>query len=309
MTISDPANLSSILLVDKGVGESSAKILARVKYLFKCKRAGHGGTLDPLASGVLPVFFEGATRFIQYVLKAKKTYTTVAHLGMATTTYDREGDPIYVCEKGETVSIPTLDQVKQCCSKYKGEIAQRPPLYSAKKIHGIPSYKYARLMSPSELMATKLAHQMVTIYGLQILSYTYPRLEIKITCSGGTYIRSLVHDIGLDLGIGAHIIELRRTGISLFSGKSYKFEELQSMTQSERAATLIRLNNIKFPLERYSITDDQLILLYQGKAVGNIPTQVKDKDVLLIDKHKSVVGIGTICNQELITKRLLPKWF
>ncbi|MGI4849227.1 MAG: tRNA pseudouridine(55) synthase TruB [Janthinobacterium lividum] len=192
-----------VLLLDKPVGLSSNDALIRVKRLLNAEKAGHTGTLDPFATGLLPLCFGEATKFSQDLLNADKTYETVVHLGISTDTGDTEGLPVIT---GDVVF--TLEQIEAVLAQFRGPIAQVPPMYSALKRDGKPLYEYARAGITLEREA-----RQVQIHELTLLDYMAPYLTLRVTCSKGTYIRVLGEDIGRALGCGAHLNALRRTAV------------------------------------------------------------------------------------------------
>lgn len=196
--------MNGFLLIDKHEGISSAHAVNRVKRLLKVSKAGHSGTLDPLATGLLVVCLGKATRLAQFLSEASKSYEAQIMLGGKSATYDRNGEITPV----EHAPIPKLSNVEAVASQFVGTIEQRAPLYSALKYKGKPLYDYARKNIPVELK-TRSVH----IESLRIVSYSYPVLNISVRCSSGTYIRSLAHDMGEQLGCGGYIYGLRRTSI------------------------------------------------------------------------------------------------
>lgn len=196
--------MNGFLLVDKHEGITSAHAVNRVKRLLKVSKAGHSGTLDPLATGLLVVCLGKATRLAQFLSESNKSYDAQIMLGASSTTYDRDGEITPI----ETAPVPSLEQVEETVAKFVGTIDQRAPLYSALKHKGKPLYSYARKGIPVELK-TRSIH----IESLRIVGYSYPILNISVRCSSGTYIRSLAQDIGELLGCGGYIYGLRRTSI------------------------------------------------------------------------------------------------
>ena len=196
--------MNGFLLIDKHEGISSAHVVNRVKRLLQIKKAGHSGTLDPLATGLLVVCLGKATRLAQFLSEAGKTYEAQIMLGATSKTYDRDGDIIPTAN----APVPTPAQVEAAVNRYVGDIQQTAPLYSALKHKGKPLYDYARKNIPVELKTRE-----VHIDSIRVTSYSYPILGITVRCSSGTYIRSLAHDIGQDLGCGGYIHSLRRTSI------------------------------------------------------------------------------------------------
>jgi tRNA pseudouridine55 synthase len=195
--------LDGVLLLDKPVGLSSNDALIRAKRLYQAKKAGHTGTLDPLASGLLPLCFGEATKFSQDLLDADKTYEATLRLGITTTTGDAEGEALQTrevhCSEGS---------ITAALERFRGEIVQIPPMYSALKRDGKPLYEYARAGQTVEREGRR-----VTIHALEPIACALPDVSFRVTCSKGTYVRTLAEDIGEALGCGAHLIALRRTGV------------------------------------------------------------------------------------------------
>ncbi|MFP3554482.1 tRNA pseudouridine(55) synthase TruB [Paraburkholderia sp. SIMBA_049] len=221
--------LDGVLLLDKPVGLSSNDALIRAKRLYLAKKAGHTGTLDPLASGLLPLCFGEATKFSQDLLEADKTYEATMRLGIRTATGDAEGEAI------ETRDV-TCDQgaVEKALAQFRGEIVQVPPMYSALKRDGKPLYEYARAGQTVEREG-----RQVTIHALELLACALPDVTFRVTCSKGTYVRTLAEDIGEALGCGAHLVMLRRTGVgALTLANSVTLDALSDALPDERDAWL-----------------------------------------------------------------------
>ena len=192
--------VDGVLLLDKPVGLSSNDALIKAKRFLNAKKAGHTGTLDPFATGLLPLCFGEATKFSQDLLEADKTYLTTVHLGQRTDTGDTEGQVIETRDVNVTVG-----QIEAVLEKFRGPIEQVPPMYSALKRDGKPLYEYAR-----EGITLEREARRVTIHQLDFISYEAPFLKLSVKCSKGTYIRVLGEDIGAALGCGAHLNALRR---------------------------------------------------------------------------------------------------
>ncbi|MFS2017453.1 tRNA pseudouridine(55) synthase TruB [Massilia sp. CT11-108] len=192
--------VDGVLLIDKPVGLSSNDALIKAKRVVNAKKAGHTGTLDPFATGLLPLCFGEATKFSQDLLEADKTYDAVVHLGITTTTGDTEGEAV----ETRPVNV-TVEQIEAALAKFRGPILQIPPMYSALKRDGKALYQYAR-----EGITLEREARPVTIHKLEMLAYDAPMLTIRVTCSKGTYVRVLGEDIGAELGCGAHLNALRR---------------------------------------------------------------------------------------------------
>lgn len=211
--------VDGVLLLDKPVGLSSNDALMKAKRVFNAKKAGHTGTLDPFATGLLPLCFGEATKFSQDLLEADKTYEATVHLGIMTTTGDTEGE---IIEQRE-VDV-TREQVEAALARFRGPIFQVPPMYSALKRDGKALYEYAR-----EGITLEREARPVTIHALSLVEYTAPFLKILVTCSKGTYVRVLGEDIGAALGCGAHLNALRRVQVgALSTERMITLEDLQA---------------------------------------------------------------------------------
>jgi tRNA pseudouridine55 synthase len=211
--------VDGVLLIDKPVGLSSNDALTKVKRIVNAKKAGHTGTLDPFATGLLPLCFGEATKFSQDLLEADKTYVAVVHLGVTTNTGDTEGEVIAT----KPVEV-TLEQIEAALAHFRGPIMQIPPMYSALKRDGKAYYEYAR-----EGIVLEREARPVTIHSLEFVSYEAPMLSIRVCCSKGTYVRVLGEDIGARLGCGAHLNALRRVQVgTLTTDGMVTLEQLQA---------------------------------------------------------------------------------
>lgn len=231
-----------VLLLDKSEGLSSNDALGKAKWLLNAAKAGHTGTLDPFATGLLPLCFGEATKFAQDLLEADKTYETVVHLGILTDTGDTEGQVVSESD----VSGITLADIEQVLPRFRGDIEQVPPMYSALKRDGKPLYEYARAGITLEREARR-----VTIHDLELLSYEQPYLRLRVTCSKGTYIRVLGMDIGNALGCGAHLQALRRTAVgNLDIRQAMTVDQLTAVAPEERASRLAPVDALlsSFPM-------------------------------------------------------------
>jgi tRNA pseudouridine55 synthase len=210
--------VDGVLLLDKPVGLSSNDALIKAKRVVNAKKAGHTGTLDPFATGLLPLCFGEATKFSQDLLEADKTYVAIVHLGITTTTGDTEGET--------TATRPvdvTPERIEAALARFRGPILQVPPMYSALKRDGKALYEYAR-----EGIVLEREARPVTIHALEMLGYDAPMLTIRVTCSKGTYVRVLGEDIGAALGCGAHLNALRRIQVGALTVEGMvTLEELQ----------------------------------------------------------------------------------
>jgi tRNA pseudouridine55 synthase len=221
--------VDGVLLLDKPLGLTSNAALQSVRRLYGAAKAGHGGTLDPLATGLLPILFGEATKFGGALLDADKTYEALIALGVTTATGDAEGSVI----ERRNVAATEL-AVKDVLSRFQGAIAQTPPMYSALKRDGRPLYAYARAGQSIERLP-----RTVTIHELRLNAFELGHVDITVRCSKGTYIRTLAEDIGQALGCGAHLAALRRTAIGAFGlADARKLEELESSEPEGRDARL-----------------------------------------------------------------------
>jgi len=211
--------VDGVLLIDKPVGLSSNDALTKVKRIVNAKKAGHTGTLDPFATGLLPLCFGEATKFSQDLLEADKTYLATVHLGITTTTGDTEGEVL------ETRDVDvTTEQIEAALARFRGPILQVPPMYSALKRDGKALYEYAR-----EGVTLEREARPVTIHELEMVAIAAPFLTIRVKCSKGTYVRVLGEDIGAHLGCGAHLSALRRVQVGeLTTANMVTLEELQA---------------------------------------------------------------------------------
>ncbi len=224
-------NVHGILLLDKRLGVSSNKALQEVRRLFNANKAGHTGSLDPLATGLLPLCFGEATKVSALMLDDDKRYQVTLQLGVMTDTGDAEGQ---VIERKAVPSL-TLEQIHACLDKFTGPQTQVPPMYSALKLHGKKLYELAR-----EGITVERVPRHITLYALELLEATPDTLTLDVRCSKGTYIRSLVEDIGADLGTCATVTTLRRTQAGQFLLENAKtIEQLSAMTGDELHASLI----------------------------------------------------------------------
>lgn len=248
-----------VLLLDKAAGHSSNDVLIKAKRLLNAQKAGHTGTLDPFATGLLPLCFGEATKFAQDLLDADKTYETVVQLGVSTDTGDTEGK---VIDRRE-VAV-TREQIDAVLSRFRGEINQIPPMYSALKRDGKPLYEYARAGVTLEREARR-----VTIHALEFLDYQAPYLCLRVACSKGTYIRVLGEDIGAALGCGAHLQALRRTQVgSLHLDKAFTLDMLAETQETERAQCLAPVDALLSSFPSVSLSEALATRFLHGQRLA-----------------------------------------
>ncbi|MGH9430835.1 MAG: tRNA pseudouridine(55) synthase TruB [Terriglobia bacterium] len=225
--------ISGVLIVDKPAGITSHDVVARVRRLLETRRVGHFGTLDPFATGVLPLSIAKATRLAQFYLKSRKAYEGTVRFGFSTDTYDATGHPSSEVHSNWPAE-QTLERVLQ---ELTGRIKQVPPPFSAKRVGGVRAYQLARQNKPVILEPAE-----VEIYAFELLGFESDgeRVRFAVECSGGTYVRSLAHDIGQKVGCPAHLASLRRTAVAEFSeSRAVTLEKLAEAAQAGNAAALL----------------------------------------------------------------------
>jgi tRNA pseudouridine55 synthase len=250
--------LNGVLMLDKARGASSNAALQQAKRLYQAAKAGHAGTLDPLATGLLPILFGEATKFSSDLLEADKSYAAEIRLGVSTTTADAEGEVI--AERAVSV---TPDELAAALLHFSGSILQTPPLYSALKHAGKPLYAYARAGIQIEREPRR-----VTIHALNLQWFEGERLALSVTCSKGTYIRSIAHDLGEMLGCGAHLAALRRTAVGRFGlDCAHTLASLEAMLATERDQCLLPVDALLQNLPEAHLAPAQQARFVQGQAV------------------------------------------
>ncbi len=286
--------LNGVLLFDKPLELSSNTALQQVRRLFRAEKAGHTGTLDPLATGLLPVCFGEATKFSAALLDADKTYRAVLRLGITTTTGDAEGD--IMAELPVNVTQADVDRILR---GFHGDMLQTPPMHSALKHAGRPLYEYIR-----QGVTIEREQRTVTIHELQLNSFSGDEMDITVRCSKGTYVRTLAEDIGAALGCGAHLIGLRRTAIAHFDLQAgYTMPQLAAMSDAERDACLLPLESLMPDIPRLQLDAVQVQRLAQGQRLG-MDSGLTDGKVSLHGPH-GFIGIGLLAGRRLSPERLL----
>jgi len=247
------------LLLDKPPGIGSNAALQHARRLFAAERAGHTGTLDPMASGLLAVCFGEATKFAGELLDAGKRYVATLRLGERTSSGDAEGD---VLER-RPVSV-TPEQLCAVLERFRGEILQVPPMYSALKREGRPLYEYARKGIEVEREA-----RAVTVTALSLDRYEGVEATVSVQCSKGTYVRTLAEDIGEALGCGAHLCKLVRTGIGRFRlEQALRFEDIEALPEGERPGLLLPVDALVLDLPEIALQEPLEAAFRQGQAVS-----------------------------------------
>ena len=281
--------VNGILLLDKPIGITSNRALQTVKRLFNARKAGHTGSLDPLATGMLPIFLGQDTKFSQYLLEANKRYQVACKLGIETTTGDAEGEVIAT----NTVNTISTAQMLEILATFQGDTEQIPSMYSALKHHGQPLYKLAR-----QGLTIERKPRLVTISKLELIKYEHDVLELDIFCSKGTYVRTLVEDIGKKLGCGAHVTALRRLSVG-----SYRADQMVTLEQIESLLTpddyeaidglLLSAASVFNDWQEAFLSEAAIYYLRQGQAIV-YPHTLNPGRVRLQTKDGQFLGIGRV---------------
>lgn len=252
--------VDGVLLLDKPLGYSSNQALQQVKRLYQAAKAGHTGSLDPLATGLLPICLGEATKFSHFLLDADKSYRALVQLGSTTTTGDVEGEEL----SRSDVNV-TAEQLQAALQRFVGDIEQVPPMYSALKHQGKALYEYAR----DGVDVARSARQ-VKIFSIDLISFDMQsqRFEMDVVCSKGTYIRTLAEDIGHALGCGAHLAGLRRLSTAHFRLEhAYTLEQLEELTMEQRDDLLLGPDAAVADLPRVELDADSVFYLLRGQSV------------------------------------------
>jgi tRNA pseudouridine55 synthase len=286
--------LDGVLLFDKPLELSSNTALQKVRRMFNAEKAGHTGTLDPLATGLLPICFGEATKFTITLLDADKRYRAMIRLGQRTTTGDAEGEVI------ETRPVEVNEeQVLAVLGNFMGESQQLPPMHSAIKHQGKPLYEYIRKGETVERELRK-----VIIHELKLERLAGDELEFSVLCSKGTYVRTLAEDIGESLGCGGHLIALCRTRIGEFSlDDAYTLKQLESMNETERDVKLMPLDRLVQDLPRLELDSVQASRMAQGQRLGLVDPYPDGKRRLYTNGR--FIGLGELSGGRLVPSRLL----
>lgn len=287
--------LHGVLLLDKPLGWTSNDALQKTKGILRALKAGHTGTLDPLATGLLPLCFGAATKFSQINLDADKQYRATLKLGQRSDTGDGEGNIV-------DVEAPAFDlvQLRQACAALTGPIDQVPPMHSALKKNGRPLYAYARAGQTVERPTRR-----ITIHHLDVVEWAGDRLVVDVRCSKGTYIRTLAEDLGGLLGCGAWLQALRRTGAGpLNVDAAVTLEQLQAMSDAERVAHLLPADTLLADWPEVRLPDDEA-----GRFLSGLRRRVSLSDSGAVRVYgpepRAFLGSAHIKGGELIADRLL----
>ncbi|MFM8391427.1 MAG: tRNA pseudouridine(55) synthase TruB [Methylophilaceae bacterium] len=290
-------DISGVVLLDKPLGLSSNQAMQRVKHLYQAEKAGHTGSLDPLATGLLPICLGEATKFANFLLDADKSYLATVKLGITTTSADAEGEVI--AQKPVNV---TLQQVESVLHQFIGDIEQTPPIYSALKVDGKPLYAYARAGQEVEIKS-----RYVSIHQIHLEHFEADELVFTVTCSKGTYIRTLAQDIGAKLGCGAHLKGLRRLTSGTFDLKdALPLEVLSELSLEELDAKLLPIDIKIQHLPKLTLNAEQTDIIQHGQAIKPNQEIIFNEFIRLYDMSGEFIGLAQKqADGKLHPKRLL----
>ncbi|HEY1070019.1 MAG TPA: tRNA pseudouridine(55) synthase TruB [Thermomonas sp.] len=301
--------LDGILLLDKPQGLSSNQALQRVRHLFRAEKGGHTGSLDPLATGLLPVCFGEATKIAGGLLGARKAYETVARLGIVTDTDDADGQPL----RERPVPTLTIDAIDAALRTLVGRIRQRPPIYSALKRGGEPLYAKARRGEAIEVEAREVdVHAFDLLNAADLLDGGEPLLRLHVECGSGTYVRSLVRDLGELLGCGAHVAELRRLWVDPF--REPRMWTLEGLEQLREHAGERVLDACLLPIEagmaswpEVRVNAAQAQRLGRGQGLRG-PYPPRGRQVAILDEQGHGLGLGEVDAEGGLRPARLFRW-
>jgi tRNA pseudouridine55 synthase len=281
--------MNGLLVVDKPQGITSHDVVNRLRTITGERSIGHLGTLDPMATGVLPLLMGRFTRLAQYFSAAEKSYTGAVRFGFATDTYDADGEPAGSDTWPEFANHVTLDQVRAAAGRFLGETEQMPPPFSAKKIAGKPAYKLAREGKPVEL---KPARVLIEAFAIERIEG--PEATFTITISSGGYVRSVAHELGRDLGCGAHLSRLRRTRAGVFTlDGAHTLEGLEALARNPSAFDAVCFHPRLLLPEMPSVTGDTMALgRLRNGAQANLPEFSSAELVKVFASPRELVGIA-----------------
>ena len=290
-------NVKGILLLDKPVGWTSNAALQKVKLLYRAKKAGHTGSLDKAASGLLPLCFGEATKFSSYLLNADKHYRTVFQLGMQTSTGDTEGEVVF---RGAMQNL-TRKRIEAVVKQFQGVVLQLPPMFSALKHKGQRLYKLAH-----QGLEVEREPREITVHSINLLDYRDADLELEILCSKGTYIRTLAEDIGKKLGCGAHVKSLRRIGVGPYSDDHMlTLTELENIAENGLCgldAELLGIDSVLQDMPFVHLVDVVAYYLCQGQPVM-VPRAPTQGMLRIYTEDGRFLGVGEV----LADGRVAPK--
>lgn len=291
---------TGILVINKSENMTSHDVVAILRKKLNMKRIGHTGTLDPMATGVLPICIGNSTRISEYIMNQGKSYIATLKFGESTTTYDSEGE---ITNISDNVSF-TSDEINKVLKTFLGDISQTPPIYSAIKVNGKKLYEYARDNEKIEIKSRK-----VTVYDIKLLEIKNEFAKIYINCSKGTYIRSIIHDLGIKLNSYAHMTELIRTRVGHFDlENSIDISKIDSYSLEDLENSLISINDALYNFESIEVTKIIRDRLVNGQRINIkdlINTKIpKDEEIKIISENE-FIGIAKINNNILKMEKML----
>jgi tRNA pseudouridine55 synthase len=299
LTDSMTQSLNAVLIIDKPSGLTSHDVVHRVRRILGLRSVGHLGTLDPMATGVLPLVLGNFTRLAQFYLHSEKSYEGVIRFGFSTDTYDAEGEP---SSAERDVSL-LLDDVRELAAKFRGVIEQMPPPFSAKKINGVPAYKLARKKKEVPLKAVQ-----VEVKELEITQFENSCAHFSSRVASGTYLRSIAHDLGQAAGCGAHLQSLRRMAVAEFSlGDAHTLESLERATQNGEPVlddVFIHPRKLMPSFPCVTATDEIAARIRHGQAV-NLPEFSRAKDVKVFCGQRELIAIAARVAGTLFRPRIV----
>ena len=287
-------NVHGILLLDKPKGITSNKTLQKIKSIYNAKKAGHCGTLDPLATGLLPICFGNATKTIPYFMDSSKTYNVLAKLGEKTTTGDAEGEIINLTDGEIKISSEKLNTV---LSSFLGITKQIPPMHSALKVNGKPLYKLAHKGKSIDRKPRN-----ITIHQIHLNSFSGKLINLTVSCSKGTYIRTLIEDIALKLQTFGYVKELRRISIDVFrENEMIPYEEILGCKKNKLSSYLKPIDYGLMHLASISINHDDFIRFSNGQTFTHKTNFKENTGIIRIyDSGKILIGLGNQQKNDLI---------
>jgi len=277
--------MDGVLIIDKPQGLTSHDVVNRVRRILGQRSVGHLGTLDPLATGVLPLVTGNLTRLAQFYAASEKIYEGVIRFGYATDTYDAEGEPT---SPEQTVKV-SLEQLRELAARFKGVIEQMPPPFSAKKLHGVPAYKLARKHKDVALKPVR-----VEIKELEILAVDGDRAGFQARVASGTYMRSVAHDMGREIGCGAHLESLRRTTLGEFNlTQAHTLEQLEAAAKAgEPEEMFIHPRQLLPQFPCVTATEEMATRIRSGRTV-NLPELSRARQVKVFTGQRELIAIAT----------------
>lgn len=277
--------MNAVLILDKPAGFTSHDVVNRVRRVVEQRSVGHLGTLDPLATGVLPLVIGNLTRLAQFYTASEKTYEGTIGFGYSTDTYDVEGEPT---SPPQAVSL-SMEEVRQAATRFRGTIEQMPPPFSAKKIQGVPAYKLAR-----KKKEVRLEPVQVEIKEFEITSCAGDRAQFRARVASGTYMRSVAHDLGRELGCGGHLESLRRTSVAEFDlAQARTFEQVEAGFHSGNFSDItVHPRKLLPQMPSVTATDEIAAFVRSGRAV-NLPEFSRAKQVKVFYGQSELIAIAT----------------